>query len=115
MKLQEIGFQTGGIGEGEQSMGVKKFGKRKGGVRLGDGWFVERKRAGDEAVARRIAGGEERGGGGAQRWAGLIESGREGCGDSGAEQWWRRSKGGGGSSMATAAVLDQRQRLEQRR
>ena len=34
MKLQEIGFQTRGIGEGEQSMGVKKFGKRKGGVRL---------------------------------------------------------------------------------
>ena len=60
VKLQEVGFQTRRTGEGERSMGVRKFGKRKGGTRLREGRFIERKRAGDAAVAGRVAGGEVR-------------------------------------------------------
>ena len=33
MKFLEVGFRTGRTGEGERSMVVRKFGKRKGGVR----------------------------------------------------------------------------------
>ena len=60
MKLREIGFQTRKNGEGGRSMSGMKSVRGKGGVRMGDEWFVERKRAGNEAEAGRTGGGEER-------------------------------------------------------